>query len=246
MGFDVTEPRGDMAAFTALTELTSMNIVARMTTHASTACLYFSIYRRVVAVGTGQLRVRAVQLEIRLRIVVEGPKPPAVWIVTGLTVGPERLFVRIVLGVAVIALGGRILECRRHVTLLARRHGMQPYQREFRQTVIECNLCAPPAFIVALRALLALLPVVHVITRMAGITGGFELVGIEVALVTTLAADLGVTPAQRIFGVPVVVERDGLPTRFLVAAVALATEAALVPVVEFVAAVAVGPQLVFV
>ena len=105
----------------------------------------------------------AVQLKLRLRIVIEPPYFPAVRRMAAITVLPQFPFVTIVLFVTGIALQGGILVRRRQVAFLTGYDRVKSDEREFGKIVVETHFPAPTLLIVTVFTLFALLPFVHII-----------------------------------------------------------------------------------
>lgn len=154
--------------------------------------------------------MRAIQCEPGLRVVIEAPAGPSVWIVAHGAIAGQAAFVMLIL-MAARAGARRILERGRAVAFLAWDDGVTPDQRESRYVMIEGHLPAPPGFLVALLAARAELGFVGVILLVAGNAGCCELVAIEISGVTGIAFDLRVRASQRELGHSVVIEFNRLP-----------------------------------
>ena len=154
--------------------------------------------------------MRAIQSESGLRVVIEAPAHPSVWIVALSAVARQPALMMLIL-MTTRAGARRLLERGRAVAFLARDDGVTPNQRESRYVVIEGHLPAPPSFLVALLAARAELGFVGVILLVAGDAGCCELVAIEVSGVTGIAFDLRVRASQRELGHSVVIEFNRLP-----------------------------------
>ena len=118
------------------------------------------------------------------------------------------------------------------MALLARHDGMTPDQRKSRDVVIEEGRSAPTGFAVALRAAIAELAGVGVVSSMAGHACGRELVAIEIARVARIALDLRVRGSQRKPCCPVVVKANRAPLVLIVAAGAFCAVASGVNVLK--------------
>src|SRR5580765_3190378 len=121
---------------------------------------------------------------------------------------------------------------------------MRAEQREVREIVIESDALLPRALVVALRALPAFVAAVHVVVSVAGHAVAGQRDVVDGLLVAGLALEQPMRAAQRITGIPVVIESDLGPFDDRMAALALRTVVTLVLVIFAMAAVAVARQLV--
>jgi len=120
---------------------------------------------------------------------------PVVALVTGDTVGLD------------------ILEAVAAVTLLAGHEGVKAQERKTREPMVEAHLSYPAAFVVTDPAFSALLTLVHIVIRVARQATSVEPVLTRDALVTPIAEQLGVRPAQGKVGARIVIEARLLPGR---------------------------------
>src|SRR6185369_1154934 len=152
-----------VAAFAIAAELAAMHVILAMACGAGSIRDLVRRELHVVAGLAGRTRVRAVQGEIRVPVVVEGPGTPSGGVVATLTRAPQTALVSVVVRVAGVARGRRVLECLRFVAVVAGCFGMRAEQREVREIVIESDALLPRALVVALRALPAFVAAMHVV-----------------------------------------------------------------------------------
>ena len=129
-----------------------------------------------------------------LRIVVEAPSHPAIWIVALGAIAGQAPLVMLIL-VAAGASSWRVLEGGRTVAFLARHNGVAPDEGKARDVMVEGHLPAPAGFLVTLLAAGTQLGLMGIVLLVARDTGCRELVAIKGAGVTAVAFDLGVFPA---------------------------------------------------
>ncbi len=181
-----------------------------------------------------KVAMRARQGITGLLVVIEAPACPAVGVVTKPAVRREAPLMMLV-RMAGDAGKRRALEYRGAVAFLAGHDGVAPDQGKSRNVVIESDAATPIRLIVALLAPGSELPLMTVILAVAGRAGGRQLVAVEIAGVAGVTTDLGVCPAQGIFGRLVVIEVAHGPLLLIVAAVALRPVPSAVDVLNLVA-----------
>ena len=136
----------------------------------------------------------AIQRVASLRIVVEAPSHPAIWVVALGAITGQAPLVMLIL-VAARASSWRVLEGRRSMAFLARHDGVASDEGKTRDVMVEGHLPAPAGFFVTLLAAGTQLGLMGVVLLVARDTGCRELVAIKGAGVTAVAFDLGVLPA---------------------------------------------------
>src|SRR5215469_992518 len=163
--------------------------------------------------------VRAGQLKMRLRVVIEAPPRPTIRVVAKPAARRKAALVMLV-AVAGDARNRRALERLRAMALLTGHDRVAPDQRKPRDVVIERSDAPPARRAMALLAAGAELALVLVILAMARHAGRPQLVAVDVAGVARIAFDLRVRGAQREFRL-VVIEVDCGPLVLIVAGFAL-------------------------
>ena len=98
----------------------------------------------------------------------------------------------------------------------------------------------------ALLAFLAEIGMVDVVSLVTGMTIRRRLFFIERSRMAAFAFRFPVIPLQRVFGVPIMIEQQDLPTPFGVTARAILAESAFVDIVFFVARVAIDRRLILI
>lgn len=187
--------------------------------------------RLPVTAFTANIRVRAVEREIRLCLVIEAPLQPVDRNMTLPARFPEASFVRVTLTVTADAVFLGVLENVRVVASIALLIGMNAEQWESRQIVVEEDVVRPCMFVVAVKAKSALGSLVGVVILMAdqAILDKLDLEDrLDVAR-DTLSQCMG--PLQRIGGLDSVIELDIHPLIIDVAGIAGGTEVPVVVVV---------------
>lgn len=119
-----------------------------------------------MAARAGNSAVRAVQVVAGLRDVIEYPAFPAVGVVAVRTVASQPSFVTVVGAVTVYACGGRLAKSGGAMAALAGGKGVQAYEREARQVMIETRL-RPVVDAVTSGAAASQRAAVHVVDRVA-------------------------------------------------------------------------------
>ena len=146
----------------------------------------------------------------------------------------QFLPVHIIITVAGQALGFCILECRGQVAFLAGYDGMHADQWKARQVMVETDFITPAGFAMAGLALFALLPGMHIIGAMTGITFPAGILFLQVTTMTGRTAHLTVLARQRKIGLPVMIEIRLVPSPGCVAGI---TFPAILPAVLVIAPV---------
>ena len=187
----------------------------------------------LVAGSAVEPAMRAGQGIFRLPVVVEAPQRPAVGVVAARTLRAEPPRVMCVL-VAGGTVARRLLVRRAAVAFLARYRGMQTKQGKARKVMIEGDLGAPAAVLVAPLAFLPELAFVRVILLVAGDARRLELLSVEIARVTLVALGFGMLAMERELRL-VVIEVDVGPLLRRVAALAFRAKACLVDILHAVA-----------
>ena len=113
-------------------------------------------------------RVRTLEHESRLIVVIEKPLGPLNRVVAERAVLGEATIVKIILAVTVDALGVCVFDYVRFVTGVALRFAVRTKQRKPRQVVIEKDLVRPRFLVVTIVAGNALATVVRVVALVAG------------------------------------------------------------------------------
>lgn len=219
-----------MAAPTRLAKLAFMYILGRMAGGAFDGQLQFAS-RTGMAGLAFRLGVLSGQGELRHRVVIEVGQFPRRFHMAPRAVHAVSALVRIICGMAAEA-GGRRLDqlCRLLVASLAGGRAMGTLQREFGQPVmVEAGLF-PVARVMARCAISAVLPLVCVITRVAGVAGARGmLVGIPLT-VAPCTGCLGMATDQGKSGSRMI-ESCRAPSGGCVARCAICTPASLVGIV---------------
>lgn len=130
-----------MTAAAITTKTTFMAIVSGVTAGAITGNIG-SIFT-LVATGTAQASVRAVQLKICCAVVVECPEQPAVGCVTTATLSAEGRLVRILCAMAIHTVCFRLVKFVIGMTTLTRHNGVHPFERKLRELMVEAIDIAP-------------------------------------------------------------------------------------------------------
>ena len=188
--------------------------------------------------------MRAIQHVVRLLVVIECPQCPAIRVVTVTAPGPEALAVLVVTSVTIRARQGCVFIGGRNVTLFAGDHGVQADEGEGRQVMVKEYFCTPSLFVVALVAFLPLLSFVDVVILMAAIAISFQLRSALLSRVAAVACHFFVGATQSEFCILVMIESDLVPAGFAMTIRTFCAECPLVFVVEFVAGVTGGLELV--
>lgn len=128
-----------MTATALWPEFAAMDVVGAMAGDASAGLAYAVARWPCVARFALQPDMRAGQVEIGLRVVIEAPIRPAHRAVTGGAILAEPPFVAIIVAVAFHALGGRVFEPRRRVAGGASDADMLANQGKNSQSVIKTN-----------------------------------------------------------------------------------------------------------
>lgn len=160
-----------MAAPAVRTKFTIVNIIGTMTAVAAVADSLHRCQRTAVTVVTGDIQMRAVYRETGLRIVIKQPKVPRDRVVAGLTVVLEPARVRIVIKVAVNALGIRASKYFGLVAGFTLEIVVLAQKRKSRQVMIEQRRIVPTLLRVAILASIALLAFVYLVVQVTGGTG---------------------------------------------------------------------------
>jgi len=121
-----------------------------------------------VTVIAGDTFVGTVYLEVATNVVIEQPQVPGDRVVAGFTVVRKPAGVFIVLQVASNALCVGIGKHRGFMAGLALEIVMFTKKRESRQIMVEAGCILPFCLGVTVAALVALLPVVNIVVKMAG------------------------------------------------------------------------------
>lgn len=108
-----------MATTTVRTEFAVVNIIGQVTVRATIAGLAHRGKRAAMAAFACNASVRAVQLEVGLRIVIEQPQVPGDRVVTRLAVAFKNTFMVVVFEVAVDTGVGSVREELRLMTVIA-------------------------------------------------------------------------------------------------------------------------------
>lgn len=158
--------------------------------------------------------MRADQIEPGLAVVVKAPEGPAIGIVTGCAIGPQRPVMGIIRRMTAPAFRRRGQECRVQMARFARGQNMQPDQREPGNVMVERHRHPPAIRLVARITIPPQLSLVRVVVSVAPETVGRHFRGRVRIQVTFVARNFCVLPAQREIGVDVMVETNpGPPVR---------------------------------
>jgi len=145
-----------MTATTVGSELAVVNVVGTMTVGAVLAQARLRSERFAMTAFARDVRMRTVEREARLRVVVEQPLLPVDRVMAKETVLAKPPVVRVVVPVAADAVVRGILEYVRVVTLATFRLCVLAQQRKVREIVIEEHIVFPRQFAVTVEALCAL------------------------------------------------------------------------------------------
>jgi hypothetical protein len=197
-----------------------------------------------MASGACELHVRTCKRKAGFLAVVELPDRPTVGRVAAGALRSERCLVHIIALVAIDAVAGDILVLAREVALLAGHRDVQSQQREARQVMIKADVGAPPCGTMALLALSAEFPRVHVACSMTARAVRCQLLSGYRRSVTGVTLDLLVLSGERPMRIACVIERDGLPLLVAMTPATIPAEPAAVRVLRLVAADALARQLV--
>jgi len=187
-----------------------------------------------------------IEFEAGLGIVVKTPDQPAIRCMALLAVLAEFAAMRVIGLVAVITLGGRILVNGTQMTLFTGYDGMQTDQRKPGDVVFEAHFGTPAGFVVAARAVLALLSLMYIIDLVTGQAVGGQPGVVNMLFVAGGTADVLVFAPEFEFCLGVMVEALLCPAGFVMAILAFLAEPALVYVIVLVTGQAVGFNLDFI
>ena len=229
------EAFGDMTSVASGPEASPVDIILAMATAACRRNADLGGHGHPMTGHAGEPAVRAVQYVISLPVMVEHPQGPPVRVVALSATRPQTLAVLVVTFVAIDTRGRRIFISGCNVALFARRHRVQPDQRECRNVVFEEYLGTPRLLVVAPSALLTLLALVDIVLLVAAVTICTDLRARSLGRMTALTEHLDMGSTQGELRVPIVIEADLVPTRLGVALGAIAAEPAPMRVVEHVA-----------
>jgi hypothetical protein len=147
-----------------------------------------------------QLLMGASERVFGLPGMVEAPSPPRIWSVASCTARfHSETPLMIVVFVALLARGRRVLIGKCPMAFLAGHGRMQPNQRETRQIVIEIEL-APVILAMTLLATRAQLLLMRILFFMTGYAGDLQLVPVKVARMARVAFGFYMGAAEREFG----------------------------------------------
>lgn len=132
-----------MAAATVESELAIVNIIRPVAVAAAIAESQLHLERLAVAALARDSRVRAVQGEAGLLVVVEPPLSPVDRVVAAGAVLAEATVVWIFVAVAAGAIVGCVAEHVRVMALRALELGVRTEQRKLRQAMVEENIVRP-------------------------------------------------------------------------------------------------------
>jgi hypothetical protein len=196
------------------------------------------LQRFTMAVAAEEPFVGAVEDKSGSCAVIEIPELPAVRVVTVVALRSEVAAMHVDGGMARRAIERGVLECLRNVAFFAWNECVRSDQRKAGEIVIEEYLVAPAALVVAPLAGLSFLAFVYVVRLVAGVARSLELAFVAPFAMTVVARGLCVLAAERVLGVPIVVEISRLPRRRHMATLALRPESAAMNVVPRVTPVA--------
>lgn len=189
------ECRRGVAFLAAAPEAALMNIVCGVTAMAGRIeCNFRNNFFPVAGVAL-QALVCAGQGKARLPVMVKSPACPSIRVVALGAIRAEATGVVLVL-VTDRAISRYVLESGRAVAFLARQRGVEANQGKPREVVIERDLLAPTALVVAPGTARAKLSFVRIILLVATDARSRQFVAIEFALMTRVALDLGMTAEQ--------------------------------------------------
>lgn len=218
-----------MAAAAVGAELPVVHVVRTMTGAAAgrrpgTHC------RRVCVTGvTGKGRMRAVQWEAGIAVVIEGGCLPRIARVAVAALGPEGAFVRIVVCVAAAAVPRGVLEAGIGMAGAAGDGRMQAQQRKVGKVMIEAQRTRPRRLRMTSRTFAGQLARVHVIERVAAVTGvRYRLLRPHLVACRTVEFRMGCYECEP---GACMLEGGSAPGGRIVAAAAIGPEATLVHVV---------------
>ena len=160
--------------------------------------------------------------EFGVSIMIEGDGFPLLLAVTLLAFRPEVGSMNVVLLMAGIATGRCLIlvECA-FVTPVAFGLPVIALQLKRGITIMLEEQEFPAPFGMTACALLGKSPLMLVVLLMAGVAVGRSLILIQVPLMAGLALGRDMPPTERVFGVQVMIERDGLPIALRMAGFAL-------------------------
>jgi hypothetical protein len=184
-----------------------------------------------------------VKREARLRIVIETPHLPSIWIMAAGTRRSEAPQVDVALRMTSDAIQIGVLEARAPVALIARGGRVESEKRKRGKIVIERDPNIPSCLRVASMTVRTLLTVVNIVDAVTTSASRLELLALEDPSVADLALRLPMRATQRKLRACVVVERRGFPTARAVAAATLAAATSPVDIVHLVAGMAVGRKI---
>lgn len=172
-----------MAMLTLQSERAIVLVVLFMATDTGGSQHQFGSYRPTVTTNTFNFLVLVVQFEIGL-VMVKVPVFPITGVMAGITSRAESPLVHILLFVTGHTIGFGFLELNRQMTFLTFDQYVLPDKREARHRMVEFSLL-PRLFMMARFAFLAFLSFMLVIFLMTGETIGFQLVFVQIALMTS-------------------------------------------------------------
>lgn len=220
-----------MATATVRPELTIVDVVGTMAIcTVSTEARLRSEFLPVTAL-TRDVRVRAVEREAGLCVVVEQPLLPVDRVMAQCTIFAEAPLVGVTLTVATDAVLGRIAEHVRRVALAAVGFRVPAEQREAGEIVVEEDVVLPRRLAVAVETLRALRTFVGIVVLVAGEAIPLQLRIIDRLDMTRGAFGFAVRADQRVARILAVVEAHFRPTAAGVAGFAALAEMPVVIVI---------------
>ena len=225
-----------MATATGCAELTVVRIVLGVAAFTILRDQWpLAAYGLTVAGKAIQPRMRPLQREPGLPIMVEFPDPPAVRRMTLLTESTQLQLVYILVAMTADTFHPGIGIARTAMAFPARHHLVQADQRKSRQPMIQLDTRTPSLCSMALVTLPALAAPVLIVEPMACITLPAGLYFKQLLFMAVRAIGLGMPAGQRKPGLPVMRKRDFGPFFRTVTLTALVTKITMVLVVCLVA-----------
>lgn len=228
-----------MTTLALAAETTIVHVVLEVTIHTCLAQFDRVARRLLMTIVAGHFHMPAIQHKLR-SVVIEIPGFPGTGVMTGLALDAKAALVLVVLFMASITGGWRIMECRSLMALLALSSGVTASQREARFVVVIRGIL-PALFVVTSFALIAELALVLVILAVAGNAlarqSGLVIDRPLLGRMTGIALGLDMFTLQQVFGFSIMIEGAGLPVFRRVASLALCAITAFVTLVIIVLAV---------
>ena len=194
------------------------------------------LHRTTVTTAAMHALMGALQREVTVLVVIEFPDQPVIGVVAAHTVFAQCFFMHIIVGMTVLATTVLHLKGQGLVAGLAARRGVLTNERERGQVVVETNLFVPVLLAVTGLAFSAQLLFMHILVLVAGQAFLRRLVPRLAGPVARLATGSAVRAPQGKIRLPIMIELGLQPALRIMALVTSLAVAALVHIVQLVAA----------